>query len=988
MRSFVRHAGVSLIAASLAFMALQPAVSEDQPEPSAVVQPAAAANPAPATPNDPGPAEAASAVPDAPGGPAPATEPADASPAVASPAAASPAASPPAASPAVATAPAEPAAADLAQAAPTSAVIQGTVKTASGTPVAGATVRFSGPASAGATTDANGAFTVTVPPGIYRIDVTRGGYVAAVLNDFAVVAGTTVPVSVTMNQADLSSLQTIGRVSTVSRGSGSAINTGTATSSYLTGQAFSDLGNPQINDVLQHLPDVTIQHMGSQQDTSIIVGGVQPYETQVLIDGHPLALGQYGVWVSQYFPSYLIGGVETQSGPGNTTPFANIAVGGTVNLLTPAFTRKPTYEITTGVDNYATQFTHFIATGAAGKLQYVVGAGTDGYNGPYYQTKQCDVTPGAAPNTGTIQFCGDASGSFFSKGELVKLRYDLSPVSSLEAGFVGAWGGYSPQGTAWGTSLGPLTIVPCSGLCTNPNYAYLVGRNVNSLGWYPGSYIYNNQTLFDAQFRTSIGKDTLLVRPYVGNIEPEIIIGTGEIFYPAGYSPVNQPNDPGFQTACANAFGSTTNPSGGTTVVNGQTACYDSAYSTFELDKLYGTTVSYLHPIGDSLLDLTYDFHGQSTFAYINNPQGVSVPFSTDRYSTLSLTGDLHLVRNLGIEAGLYDTRYTVVGVKPASLTDATLVGFARTITRFDPHLALTLRPSTDVSYRASWGTSTTFPYVGQLSGLATYEQPAQSLGVYALGGSLTEKNANLKPEVAIAYGLGVDKRFRNGSVLSLDLQQSVIHDVFEELTTSIPANGGLEGIFSPINAAKLSTQLATVKYRYAPRTGFGFDLTAAAERSIVQGLPPSLYTAGTAGFPVNNVQICGNGVAAPGIPTCLPYLKAYGRLTYAWRDGTFASLGADFEGKNNAYFQRPFTQVDLTLRRPVTKTLEVQIGVQNLLNTNNFGTYLPTPGAGTPIVAGSVDAAGNEIQTSFIPSRIPASPRIIRAQVRFHTGR
>src|ERR1019366_1710771 len=110
--------------------------------------------------------------------------------------------------------------------------------------------------------------------------------------------------------------------------------------------------NPQINDVLQRVPDVTLQHMGSQPDVSIVLGGVQPYETQVLIDGHPLALGQYGVWTSQYFPSYLIGGVETQSGPGNTTPFANIAVGGTVNLQTVDFTRRTTAEFTTGIDTF------------------------------------------------------------------------------------------------------------------------------------------------------------------------------------------------------------------------------------------------------------------------------------------------------------------------------------------------------------------------------------------------------------------------------------------------------------------------------------------------------------------------------------------------------------------------------------------------------------------------------------------------------------
>jgi outer membrane receptor protein involved in Fe transport len=881
----------------------------------------------------------------------------------------------------------------------TNAVIQGTVTGGGGGPVAAANVRITGPTAVTTVTDGNGAFNATVTPGVYRIDVNKTGYAQAFLTDLAVVAGSTVPVSVTLTQANLSSLQTIGRVSTATRGTGSAINTGTASSNYLPAQAFTNLGNPQINDVLQHLPDVTIQRMGSQQDTSIIVGGVQPYETQVLIDGHPLALGQYGVWVSQYYPSYLIGGVETQSGPGNTTPFANLAVGGTANILTPAFTTAPTGELTVGIDNYATQFSHLLTTGSFDKLQYVIGLGTDGYNGPFFQKNECNVTPSTTSNQAIIQYCGDASGSFFSKGELLKLRYNFSPATSFEAGFVGAWGGYSPQGTQWGLSQGERQIVGCSGdfpampggppaapgtgICTNPADAHLIGQNINTYSWYPGSYIYNNQTLFDAQLRTAIGNDTLLVRPYVGAIEPEIIIGTGEVNYPLGFG---NPADPSFITACGDAYGSTTNPKGGTTVVNGQTECYDSAYSTFEQDKLYGTTFSYLHPIGESLLDLTYDFHGQSTFAYINNPQGISVPFSTDRYSTISLTGDLHFIQNVAVDVGLYDTRYTVVGVEPISTTDTNLTGFQRTITRFDPHVALTFRPTSDVSYRAAFGTSTTFPYVGQLSGLATYEQPAQSLGIYALGGSLTEKNVNLEPEVSIEYDLGVDKRFHNGSVVSLDLQQTIIHDVFEELISSVPLNGGLEGIFSPVNVAVLNAQLAVAKYRYAPPTGLGFNLAVAAERSIPSGIPASLYGTG-AGFPVNNVQICGNGVAAPGIPTCIPYLKGYGQLTYQWHDGSYAGLGVDYEGKNNAYYQPPFAQVDLTLRKPITKYFSLNLGVQNLLNTNNFGTYLPTPGAGYPVTAAQLN--GSQIQQiSFIASRIAAPPRIIRLSGTLHTGR
>lgn len=888
----------------------------------------------------------------------------------------------------------------LAQAVPPSTqatVINGSVRSGAGVPVAGATVTVSGPSRASATSDANGEFSVTVPPGIYRIEVRHGGFLPATLNDVAVVAGSSVPLSVTLNQADLTSLRTIGSVTSTSRGGGSAINTGAAASSFLGAQAFADTGNPQINDVLQHVPSVTIQHMGSQQDTTIIAGGVQPYETQVLIDGHPLALGQYGVWVSQYFPSFLIGGVETQTGPGNTTPFANIAVGGTVNLLTPSFTKQTTAQFTTGIDNYQTQFSNMLTTGAVGKLSYVVDLGTDGYNGPYYQTNQCDVT--ASGNVGIVQFCGDASGSFFSKGEILKAKYDFSSRTSFEAGFIGAWGGYSPQGTAWATTSGPLTIVPglgtvkngvcVTGPCTNPNYSYLIGQQVNAIGWYPGSSIYNNQELFDAQLRTSIGsQDTLLVRPYWGSIEPEIINGSGEQYYPVSFSPQNAPTDPSFLSACQNAFGSTAGPNGQSTVVNGQTQCYDTNYSTFEKDRLYGTTFSYLHPIGQSLLNLTYDFHGQSTFAYINSPAFVSVPFSTNRYSTISLTGDLRLVPNLSIGVGLYDTRYTVVGVEPVSTTDTSLVGFQRSITRFDPHLALTFRPHSDLSYRASWGTSSTFPYVGQLSGLAAYAQPATTLGIYSLGGTLTEKNPNLDPEQSIAYGLGVDKRFHDGSILSLDLQDSVIHNVFEPLTQSVPLNGGLEGIFLPINAARLRTEIATLEYRHTPLVGLGYSLAAAGERSIVQGLPASLYTAGSPSFPVNNVQICGNGVAAPGIPTCIPYLKGYGQVSYTWRDGTYTALGVDYEGKNNAYFQPPLALVDFTLRRPIRKNLEFQVGVQNLLNTNNYGTYLATSAAGVPLVAGSVDNNGNEIQMGFIPDRISAPPRIIRGQLRLHTGR
>jgi hypothetical protein len=886
----------------------------------------------------------------------------------------------------------------------TSATIAGSIRDDAGAAVSGAVVSAVGPTTAKTQTSADGSFSLTVPAGIYRVKVTKNGYLDAAVSDFTAVAGTTTPFAVTLSQPSLSSLQTIGRVT--SQGGVSQINTGTAVSNRLSAEDFAALGSPQINDVLQHDPDVTIQRMGSQPDTTIIVGAVQPYETQVLIDGHPVALGQYGVWLSEYYPSYLIGGVETQSGPGNTTPFANLAVGGTANLLTPAFTRANQASFTQGADNYGTQFSHFSASGSIGRLQYVVGVGIDGANGPYSGTTKCLVNPdagGANSQTSTqsfgiIQTCSNADGSFYSKGLLGKLKYEFSPVTSLSMTFNGAWGGYAPIGLSQGLALGQQTIEPCLQSnplqCTSPQFANLIGKTISGYSWYPGYNMYNNQDMWDAEFRTSLGSTTLLVRPYVGSIEPSVTFAVDPTYYPQSYSPPgtvgNAAQTAAFNDNCTNnLYGSTTSPSGAvTSFSNGQLQCYVTQYSTFELDKFYGSTFSLIHPFGSSTVALNYDYHGQSTFAYVNDPSGISVPFSTDRYSTFSLTSNLEVLPRVGIAVGLYNTTWTVNGVKPFSTSDASLVDFTRSISRFDPHVALTFRPSASTSVRAAWGTSATFPFIGQVSGLATYQVPASTLGPpYALGGILTEKNANLEPEVSLAYSLGADHRFANGAVISGDLTETIVHNVFETLTTSIPMNGGLEGIFSPINVAKLDSKVASLKYKYAPRSGFGYNIAASAVSTQVSGIPPGAYSAGTASFPVNNVQICGNGFGTPGIPTCIPYLKGYGQLTYTWRDRTFMALGVDYEGKNNAYFQLPMALVDFSFRKPITKNLSIQLSAENLLNTNNYGNYLPSPNSGTPLVAGTVDATGAIQQTSYTPTRNSASPRTVYLNLNLHVG-
>ena len=904
----------------------------------------------------------------------------------------------------------------------TSTTVTGVVRSAAGAAVPGALVSAFGPMHASTTTDAAGGFSLNLPPGVYRISVSKPGFDTASTSDVATAIGQPVSLTIALSEQSLSTLRTIGSVSTSGRGT-STINLGAANQDVMSGAAFQELANPQINDVLQRIPDVVVQKLGTQADTAIVVGGLQPYETQVLIDGHPIALGQYGVYLSQYFPSYMIQNVETQSGPGNTTPFANLAVGGTVNLQTIGFTKKTTAEVNYGGDNYGSQNLNATFTGSLGKLDYVASAGVSGTNGYYFGKKECDVYNedySSSVTAGIVAFCGDFSGPLGTRAQLYKLRYDFSPTTSFDVGFLGSYGGFSPQGSAWGESYGPTLVEGClpgTQECTNPANANLIGKTINGFYWFPGTNIYNTQQIYTGNLRTSFGSNTLLVRPYLGSIQPETYDGTGEGAFPDyfGYAP-GQPGyqapsiPPGtsipsgglaspntFEQGCPvgndDSFYQINSPSGTlTTAANGQEECYQYPYSTYEIDKLYGSTASFIHPImnGSGLLDLTYDFHGQSTFAYANAPTNVQVPFSTTRYSTFSLTGSVAPVDKLAVNFGLYNTNWKVAGEQPTldstgAVTGTT--GLDRTVSRFDPHVALVYRADRDTSIRAAAGTSETFPFVGDVSGPAAV-QPA---AFQYTAGIVTEKNANLAPEYSSAYEFGADHRFKNGSVLSADLQDTIVHNVFQDLTTQetvTTTNGtpGILGIFKPINVARLEAKLFTLKYAYAPVAGFGYNFAMTADSSILSGIPASAYNSAP-GLPANNVQVCGNAQFTPGLATCIPYLKGYGQFTFQFAKGTFVALGADYEGKNNAYYQPPFAIADFVFHQPLNHTVDFNMSVENLFNTNSYD-YLPAPGVGVPAVADSSSDGTTIQQTSYPTYRLPAATRTLRASVRAHVGK
>jgi hypothetical protein len=294
------------------------------------------------------------------------------------------------------------------------------------------------------------------------------------------------------------------------------------------------------------------------------------------------------------------------------------------------------------------------------KLSLILGRTFSGYRGPTYGTQEADYSGAFIPTTGNgstpplnngiIQYINDFSDTYSLNAELAKLRYKFSDATSLSMEFLGLQGRYDPQGGAYGQYLGQLTVPQClngttaaSGVnCTvlskynAPNAQGLIGSTVSAYAFYPGSDVRQNQPNFNADFKTTLGNDTILFRPYTAAIN-RLIDGTQENLVPgdstspnagwyqvtnaancqvnfiapvagtgakgpcfaAGTTPIaGYVNDPG----TPHVFATTTTPlncSAATPCYTAQTGInnsgqvgYGSPYTTLELDHLFGYTFS------------------------------------------------------------------------------------------------------------------------------------------------------------------------------------------------------------------------------------------------------------------------------------------------------------------------------------------------------------------------------------------------------------
>jgi hypothetical protein len=932
--------------------------------------------------------------------------------------------------------------------------ISGHVTGDNGSAVASATVVIDGSGQHQATTtDDSGNFTASLPAGLYTVSVTKGGFQPG-SSDVTVASGTAVTVNVGLTATSLSNLNVIGRTSTTS-GAAAKFNISSSQQQQLTQTQLTIRNTPDLTSELQELPGVTIPHATSNPNQSFIIRGLR-YETKTTIDGHPVSSGTSGTFLTNYTSSSIFGGVDVVQGGGLNGPLSAEAGAGIVNLRTPDFTAKDGAFLQGALDSYNGSLVTAIVNVNAlnNKLQFVFGKTFTGYRGPTYNAQEADYS-GATPPIGTgqipalsngvIRYINDFSDTYGLNSELAKMRINFSSATSLSLGFLGLQGNFQPQGGAYGQFVGYLTVPQCTNAnvagagaaCTvtsnynSPDGQNLIGQTIPAYAFYPGSFVQQNQPNFNADFRTTIGNDTVLFRPYTANIR-RLIDGTQENDIPgdagnwfqvtnsancqvafvgatvanggakgpcfaSGATPVGayvtDPNTPHvFATTATPLVCTVTTPcyTTSTAINNGGQYGYGSPYTTLEIDKLSGYTFSYIHPFGANTFNLSFDHYYDDAQSLINDasplapgcsfvlgsgvantpgkpgyqstcglptlrPSPISVPETFSSISSLSGSATFAINSKLSVDLGAYFTHYLINGqqLSPtvyanylAGLTPATsayaggvpivLSGVQNAASHFDPRFGLTFRANRDLVFRFSAGSSLNIPYAGLVSGFTTYAQGATSI-------TQSTPNPSLLPEEIVSLDLGSDYRTPDGTVLSGDIYNTVVHNPWinpqvQICNSNISCAAAFPGLeqttlgytSTTVNGAQQYAQGIEFSITHEPAKGFGYRVNSSFERLYYLGTNPLYLATPQVYFNGNQYVSTGSG------STSVPYAKGYAEIQYASSNKSLLRFGMDYEGNNNEYNAPAFFIFDGGARVN-TGFHDVMLGVsvENMFNQN-----------------------------------------------------
>ena len=534
--------------------------------------------------------------------------------------------------------------------------VTGVVTDTQGATLSGVTITAIGPTNTSATTGPDGSYSLTLLAGIYQFNATKTGYDPASTVDFAVVAGTSNPLNVSLSAVSLTSLREIGRVS-VSRGR-SQFNASPASIATVSQQTFVDQGQLQLQRVLDQTPGIVTDHPGTSVNNSApgainfpsIRGGLG-FETASLIDGHPVAVQDFGDYVTTFLSTDVLQNIEVDKGPGAMPSTINYAINGTFNYRTLDPTATPSGQIKLGYDSYGgTNGNIRYSNTFMKKLGILIDYGQYGTPGPLYNAASnltiptstlfncptigaatCQGQNGFTTNaiaganatqqnnptiatTSAVACCFPVNTNYYNRTEHTKLRFNFSNATVATLTYLGSQTYTDQNGNHvynFPTILCPsgytgnnnIVVANCSNSSGGATYAgpYSAGQTINT--WQnvftPNDFEINNEPILEGELRTSLGHDTILGRYYTASINRLQYELTG----PTTTAAFENFTVNGIVNLCPAGMTTCTAAAATPTAFNNKTvtlAFPNEQFTSPEEDHVHGGTLEYDHFLGSS----------------------------------------------------------------------------------------------------------------------------------------------------------------------------------------------------------------------------------------------------------------------------------------------------------------------------------------------------------------------------------------------------
>lgn len=885
------------------------------------------------------------------------------------------------------------------------ATISGVVTDTSGIKLGGVELQLDGAQAARTMSQGDGSFSfANLTPGVYRLVAHKASFDPLSRTDITVAPGSTVRIDISVAPVSFTSLRTIGTTSTAVGPGATQMNTSTAAISTVSAATLADQDVHQVSQLLNQIPGIVTTIPGNSTNISAGIAstiqvpqirGALQYETESLIDGHPISVGASGYFTPLFIDPNQLQSVEIAKGPGSTPADINYAVGGSVNYITLQPTVRPRFSVSLDEDSYGGTKTNLQATGTTdrGKLGYAFAYGIDGTPGPFRNNYPTLGAPtiavvGSGATVNGVPFCGTAAAGtgcfqtgvpgpgpanqvglpgfdlpiaaccdqlnsqYINRSELAKLRYSFSEQTSLTVAFLGGqnFAAYAQTfnypGIVFTPPAGYTGSIPAN---TPLPYAFLT---------YSPNQLQTTQGLLESELRTSIGSNSVLLRYYTGannsdNTSPYAFGAT--------------------ETINTLLWGGLPNANGGTTFYNGTPATISvqgsSAYLLTQ-DHYNGLSAEFDIPQGDNLftfsLDRTQHNSYQAQFYELSSQDTTVIPYgSSQAFTTALARAQVALSPKINLNFANYfinyKTHYTADG--GVSFQDSSKTTYA-------PRLALTYRADRNSIVRFSTGASIAPPYLALVTTQSGAPQPnVEGNPSYY---TVTSNTGSITPETAFGYDLGYDRRLAREMVISGDVYLTNLHGQF--LTTSSAdgtytgTSGANVGITAPLfvqQAQNLGSSryegIELALYR-APALGAGFRVQGSLQRAFTYNLPTGFYDTAAGANTANlgvipNINFQPSSLTFNGISNGrIPYSTGYAEFNYHWKRALFL-VGATYYGPNNSYNQPAFGVVNASVRYDLDRFTNLQLTGNNI--TSAYSTTIGSlqGGIGVPLVGGLLGA-------------------------------